>query len=242
MSRLFAPPPKKNNQKKTLNVSQTKMASASIKNRGGLHFLSCGLLLSVSQQQENCLPNPTAEFLLCSRAFRAPPGVRRRRWSTIVVPVCEVFLWRRCGARSLTLPQWLRRRLELLKDKVWSSALVGTPLLCLSMCSELKDAFLSHDSEDKGHWVTSKLTPDPCWFRGLFCVCTHTHTHIHKDSKDLPEKRPPPTQPIPSYLLRHVSSNLVKTIGLPLLLRLGISRESWVWWLCHIPPCCCKNI
>lgn len=154
------------------------MASASIKNKGGLHFLSCGPLLSVSQQQENCLPNPTAEFLLCSRAFRAPPGVRRRRWSTIVVPVCEVFLWRRCGARSLTLPQWVRRRLELLKDKVWSSALVGTPLLCLSMWSEHKDAFLSHDSEDKGHWVTSKLTPDPCWFRGLSCVCTHTHAHI----------------------------------------------------------------
>lgn len=145
---------------------------------------------------------------------------------------------------SLTHPQWLRQRREFLKDVVWSSASVGTPLLCLSIWSEHKDTFLSHDSEDKGHWVTSKLTPDPCWFRGLSRVFTHRDTHIktHKAPTDLTEKRHLPTQQIPFYLLRYVSSNLVKTVGLPLLLRLGISRESWVWWLCRIPPRCCRNI
>lgn len=211
-----------------------KMAWASIINKGGLHLLSCGQLLPDSQQQENCLPNPTAEFLLCSRAFTDPRGVWQRRWKTIV----EVFLWRRCSEGCLPFLSGSDRGVNEVQPQS------GLLFLCFSIWSEHKDTFLSHDSEDKGHWVTSKLTPDPCWFRGLSRVFTHRHTRIktHRAPTDLSEKRPPPTQPIPFYLLRYVSSNLVKTVGLPLLLRLGISRESRVWGLRCIPPRCCKNI
>lgn len=160
----------------TNNESQLdQMASASIKNKIGLHPLSRGPLLSVLQQQENCLPNPRAEFLLCSRAFTDPPGVWQQRWKTIIKPECKVFLCRRC-VKVPDISSVAQAEARIFERR--SVKFSQTSILHLSIWSEHKDTFLSHDSEDKGHWVTYKLTPNTCWFRGLSRVCTHTDTHI----------------------------------------------------------------
>lgn len=72
-------------------------------------------------------------------------------------------------------------------DWVKGASVNCSPLFCCWL--EHKRAFLSCESEDKGHWLHSKLALDPLWFRGLYHVCTHMYRHImHHQSS---EKRPP---------------------------------------------------
>lgn len=67
------------------------------------------------------------------------------------------------------------------KVQLWTG-----PLYSFLLLIKAQKAFLGCESEDKGHWVISKLTRDPLWFRGLSHVCTH----ICKDTQcttNLPE-------------------------------------------------------
>lgn len=107
-----------------------RMPSALIENKGGPPVLSCCPPLSVSQQQESCLPNPAAEFLLCSRPFGAPRLYERG----VLGPSC-------CPcARCLTLPPWVTQTLKLYKSAFSS--------LSFDLGRGAQRAFFSCDSED----------------------------------------------------------------------------------------------
>lgn len=68
------------------------------------------------------------------------------------------------------------------KVKLW------TGLLYAFLLIRAQREFLSCESQDKGHWVNSKLTVDLLWFRGLSPVCTHKTVN----APPIPLKRDPP--------------------------------------------------
>lgn len=119
-------------------------------------------------------------------ALRVAPGLEHSDSNDLrssCLPVCVRYV-------CVGVSEWVRHTWTL-QDYIFElevqlqSGLPSSFLLWIGA----QRAFLSCESEDKGHWLNSKLTLDPLWFRGLSHVCTHIHRHImHHRS---PEKRPP---------------------------------------------------
>lgn len=113
----------------------------------------------------------------CTSGFRSDLG---DFGSSCLPHLCEVVFACRCGTRQTDT--WTSQDYIFeFKVQPWTG-----PLYSFLLLIRAQKAFLGCESEDKGHWVISKLTLDPLWFRGFSHVCTH----ICKDTQcttNLPE-------------------------------------------------------
>lgn len=121
-------------------------------------------------------------------AVRVVSGLETFRvwWFRVVVlvRVYEVFVCR-CATRVLKVYECVRQTLELLPHYIFESKVQQRTGALFSFLLQIgaQRAFLSCESEDRGHRLSSKLALGPLWFRGLSHVCTHTYTHtMHHQS------------------------------------------------------------
>lgn len=146
----------------------------------GLFSLPLILCLSVHSWKKKSLLNPAGNFLLCSRPLDAPGyihGLFQVRygygfWIIILVHVYEIFVCR-CRTRVLTVSKWVRWTLEL--HNIAFSKPKVRPLSSFLLLIRPQSAFLSCESEDRGHWLNFKSALDSSLIQGSG---PYLHTYI----------------------------------------------------------------
>lgn len=138
-----------------------------------------------------------------------------------LVHVREVCV-RRCGTKVLMFSKWVRETLEVTRLHLWvKGATVDWASLLFSAADWSTKSIPQLWIRGQRSLTQLQISAGPSLIQGtLPCLQTYTHTHTS----------PPEWDPL--HLFKCLSANLVWTMCLLLLLRLGISKESRIHWLC----------